>query len=88
MPTKTKVKQAQDFTLAADDNALKDETQKDQVYGLGEEPHERDARHVIQVGQQPGLVLNKDPEKQVEFGPESCPCLNGDHSIQTSQGDD
>jgi len=73
--TKTKEK---DFTLATPHDAPEDEEQKDTMLAaLGEQPHERDARHVIQVAQSPNLVLEGDPEKQVEFAQKAARALMG-----------
>jgi hypothetical protein len=76
MSPKTKTKEPT-FTLKAGDEP-EEEGKKDQVLAaLGEQPHEREARHVIQVGQTPNLVLEGDPEKQVEFAQKTARALMG-----------
>jgi hypothetical protein len=64
--------------IAVAERQPEDEKLKDQVYdALGEQSHERDTRHLIQVGQKPSLVLEGDPEKQVEFAQKAARALMG-----------
>jgi hypothetical protein len=60
------------------DDEPEDEHKEDAVYAaLGEQPHEREARHIIQVGAKPGLLLEGDPEKPVEFAQKASRALMG-----------
>ena len=59
--------QKKKFALATPEQP-EDEAKKDQVMeALGEQPEQREVRHLVETGNKQNLILEGDPERQIEY---------------------